>query len=156
VKEYHVLNLGAGVQSTALFLLARDPDPKVRFDLASFADTGEEPTAVYAHLEYLRALGSPEIWVRSAGSLGDDLIHGALNPAQFLRERFFAGFRVGVSPDLECQVYFYWGAKLLTEEKFTAAIRPLALCLATGCDPLERFLAEADLAIAQTLCRKVN
>ena len=82
MREYHVLNLGAGVQSTALFLLARDPDPKVRFDLAIFADTGEEPSAVYAHLEYLRALGSPEIWVRSAGSLGDDLIHGRNSTGQ--------------------------------------------------------------------------
>lgn len=84
------------------------------------------------------------------------LLDGALNPEQFLRERFFAGFRVGVSPDLECQVYFYWGAKLLTEEKFTVAIRPLALCVATGCDALERVLANADLAIAQALHRKVN
>jgi hypothetical protein len=63
VREYHVLNLGAGVQSTALFLLAREPDPKVRFDLAIFADTGEEPSAVYKHLGYLRSLGNPEIWV---------------------------------------------------------------------------------------------
>jgi hypothetical protein len=82
VREYHVLNLGAGVQSTALFLLARDPDPKVRFDLAIFADTGEEPAAVYTHLEYLRALGTPEIWVRSAGSLGDDLMHGRNSTGQ--------------------------------------------------------------------------
>ncbi|OWK45515.1 hypothetical protein [Fimbriiglobus ruber] len=76
MKEYHVLNLGAGVQSTALFLLAREPEQRVRFDLAIFADIGEEPAAVYAHLEHLRALGTPPIWVRSAGSLGDDLMHG--------------------------------------------------------------------------------
>jgi hypothetical protein len=76
VREFHVLNLGAGVQSTALFLLARDPDAKLRFDMAVFADTGEEPAAVYRHLEYLQSLGSPEIWVRSAGRLGDDLIRG--------------------------------------------------------------------------------
>ena len=82
MKEYHVLNLGAGVQSTALFLLARDPDPKVRFDLAIFADTGEEPSAVYTHLDYLRSLQAPEIWVRSAGSLGDDLIHGRNSTGQ--------------------------------------------------------------------------
>ena len=82
MKEYHVLNLGAGVQSTALFLLAREPDPKVRFDLAIFADTGEEPSGVYTHLDYLRSLGSPEIWVRSAGSLGNDLIHGRNSTGQ--------------------------------------------------------------------------
>ncbi len=82
MKEYHVLNLGAGVQSTALYLLAREPDPKVRFDLAIFADTGEEPAAVYTHLDHLRSLGAPEIWVRSAGRLGDDLMHGRSSTGQ--------------------------------------------------------------------------
>ena len=76
MKELHVLNLGAGVQSTALFFLAREPDAKLRFDLAIFADTGDEPAAVYRHLEHLRSLGRPEIWVRSAGRLGDDLVRG--------------------------------------------------------------------------------
>lgn len=46
MRELHVLNLGAGVQSTALYLLAREPDAKLRFDVAIFADTGDEPTAV--------------------------------------------------------------------------------------------------------------
>jgi hypothetical protein len=82
VQEYHILNLGAGVQSTALFLLAREPDPKVRFDLCVFADTGEEPGAVTRHLDYLRSLERPEIWVRSAGRLGDDLIHGRNSTGQ--------------------------------------------------------------------------
>src|ERR1700730_16865036 len=76
MREYHVLNLGAGVQSTCLFLLARQPDPKLRFDIAIFADTGEEPAAVYKHLEHLKSLGQPEIWVRSVGRLGDNLILG--------------------------------------------------------------------------------
>lgn len=80
--EYHVLNLGAGVQSTALFLLAREPDAKLRFDLAVFADTGEEPASVYVHLDHLKSLGTPEIWVRSAGRLGDDLIHGRNSTGQ--------------------------------------------------------------------------
>jgi len=31
VQEYHVLNLGAGVQSTCLFLLAREPDAAAEF-----------------------------------------------------------------------------------------------------------------------------
>jgi hypothetical protein len=84
------------------------------------------------------------------------LLDGALNPEQFLKERFFAGFRVGVSRELESQVYFYWGAKLLTEGKFTSALKPLALCVCTECDSLERVLANADLAIAQALHSKVN
>ena len=82
MKEIHVLNLGAGVQSTALFLLAREPDSNLRFDLAIFADTGEEPAGVYAHLDHLKSLGTPEIWVRSAGKLGDDLIHGRNSTGQ--------------------------------------------------------------------------
>lgn len=82
MKQYHVLNLGAGVQSTALYLLAREPDAKLRFDIAVFADTGEEPAAVYDHLEHLRGLGSPEIWVRSAGTLGDDLVRGRNSTGQ--------------------------------------------------------------------------
>ena len=82
MREFHLLNLGAGVQSTALFLLAREPDPKLRFDLAIFADTGEEPASVYSHLEYLQALSDPIIWVRSAGKLGDDLINGRNSTGQ--------------------------------------------------------------------------
>lgn len=82
MKQYHILNLGAGVQSTCLYLLAREPDAKLSFDLAIFADTGEEGTHVGHHLEYLRGLGSPEIWVRSAGRLGDDLIRGRNSTGQ--------------------------------------------------------------------------
>ena len=82
MTEYHILNLGAGVQSTALFLLAREPDAKLRFDLCVFADTGEEPAAVVKHLDYLKSLGWPEIWVRSAGRLGDDLIQGRNSTGQ--------------------------------------------------------------------------
>jgi hypothetical protein len=82
VNEYHVLNLGAGVQSTALFLLAREPDSKLRFDIAIFADTQEEPAAVAKHLDHLKSLGTPEIWVRSAGSLGDNLIAGTNSTGQ--------------------------------------------------------------------------
>lgn len=44
--------------------------------MAIFADTGEEPAAVYKHLDYLRSLDRPPIWVRSAGRPGDDLVKG--------------------------------------------------------------------------------
>ncbi len=82
MTEHHILNLGAGVQSTALFQLAREPDTKLRFDVAIFADTQEEPAAVAKHLEHLKSLGSPEIWVRSAGSLGANLIGGVNSTGQ--------------------------------------------------------------------------
>lgn len=71
-----VLNLGAGVQSTTLYLWALDG--LIHFDKAIFADTGDEPESVYAHLEFLRGLNGPEIEVVKpfATSLGDNLIHG--------------------------------------------------------------------------------
>lgn len=69
-----VLNLGAGVQSTALYLMFMRGEINPQIDCAIFADTGEEPDAVYRHLDWLIALGGPEIKVRSIGKLGDDLI----------------------------------------------------------------------------------
>lgn len=77
------------------------------------------------------------------------LLDGALDPEQFLEERFFGGYRVEVSRDLECQVYFYWGAKLVTEGRVNSAMRPLLLAVGTECDALERRLAEADLEEAR-------
>ena len=73
-KEYHILSLGAGVQSTALFLLGMDGDLDVEFDCAIFADPGDEPEAVYRHLDWLDSLGGCPIIVRSNGGLGNDLM----------------------------------------------------------------------------------
>ncbi len=83
MPEYHVLNLGAGVQSSALYLLAHTG--RIQFDVAIFADTQEEPQAVYQHLQYMIGLGSPPLWVRTAGRLGDDLLAGS-RPNQTVRE----------------------------------------------------------------------
>jgi hypothetical protein len=62
------LSLGAGVQSTTVLLLALAGtiDP---YEAVVFADTGDEPAAVYEHLERLRALTA--IDTVSAGHLGD-------------------------------------------------------------------------------------
>lgn len=78
MKEFHILNLGAGVQSTALYLMSLRREFNVPlFDYAIFADTGEEPEDVLHHVEWLRSLKGPEILTRSAGGrLGDDLIAG--------------------------------------------------------------------------------
>lgn len=86
------------------------------------------------------------------------LLDGALDPEQFLQERIFSGFQIEVSQGLECQVYFYWGARLLTEGKFRDAMRPLLLSVGTDCNALERFLANADLetACAQVVTSKDN
>jgi len=75
MREFHILNLGAGVQSTTLYLMALRSKIHA-IDRAIFADTGEEPGAVYEHLKWLQSLGGPPILIRSAGRLGDDLQHG--------------------------------------------------------------------------------
>ena len=80
MSELHVLNLGAGVQSTTLYLLAcpgiEKPVPALHFDYAVFADTQSEPKYVYRHLEWLKSLGGPEIIVATAGDLKADLVAG--------------------------------------------------------------------------------
>lgn len=80
MPEHHILSLGAGVQSTTLYLLSLDGEIQ-RFDYAIFADTQEEPQAVYDHLQWLQSLGGPPIEVRTAGKLGDDLIR-EIHPSQ--------------------------------------------------------------------------
>ncbi len=79
---YHILNLGAGVQSTALYLMFHHGQIIPQIDYAIFADTQEEPQAVYRHLEWLKSLGGPEILVRSKSRLGDDLIDGVNSTGQ--------------------------------------------------------------------------
>ncbi|MCZ2147986.1 MAG: hypothetical protein LC126_09420 [Bryobacterales bacterium] len=71
-----VLNLGAGVQSTTVYLMYLAGEIQPGIDCAVFADTGEEPAAVYSHLHWLQSLAGPPIIVRSAGRLGDDLMQG--------------------------------------------------------------------------------
>lgn len=71
-----MLSLGAGVQSTALYLMFRSGILTPQIDAAIFADTQEEPAAVYRHLEWLRGLDGPPILVRTIGKLGDHLMQG--------------------------------------------------------------------------------
>jgi hypothetical protein len=89
MKTYHVLNLGAGVQSTALALMFDEGEIKdvdgnpVQLTCAYFADTGDEPKAVYAHLEWLIGrIKSFPIHVRSKGRLSDDLSRGVHSTGQ--------------------------------------------------------------------------
>lgn len=79
MPEHRFLNLGAGVQSTALYLMSIDGDePEVpRFDAAIFADTQEEPDEVYRHLEWMESQGGPPIIRTTAGKLGDALERGS-------------------------------------------------------------------------------
>jgi len=82
MKELHILNLGAGVQSTTLYLMFMRGDLTPQIDYAIFADTGEEPTPVYRHLEWLQSLNGPRILVRSIGKLGEDLKYGRNSTGQ--------------------------------------------------------------------------
>ncbi|KKK77609.1 hypothetical protein LCGC14_2851880, partial [marine sediment metagenome] len=76
MREFNILSLGAGVQSTALYLMFMEGALKPALDYAIFADTGEEPEAVYAHLAWVQSLGGPPILVRQKSRLGDDLVKG--------------------------------------------------------------------------------
>jgi hypothetical protein len=71
-KELHmkVLSLGAGVQSTALYLMSSLGEFE-RADVAIFADTGWEPQAIYEHMEKLQALDTIPIHVVKQGDLRD-------------------------------------------------------------------------------------
>lgn len=72
-----ILSLGAGVQSSALLILAARGDlPKL--DAAIFSDTGWEPAAVYAHLnrleeEVAKPAGIP-IYRVSSGNIRNDAL----------------------------------------------------------------------------------
>ncbi|MCO1575912.1 hypothetical protein M8C13_09095 [Crossiella sp. SN42] len=91
-----LLSLGAGVQSTAVLLLACE-GAIPPFDYALFADTGWEPAAVYANLQRLREHatrhGIPVVTV-SAGDIRLD----ALDPAH----RFISMPLHVLNPDGTC------------------------------------------------------
>jgi hypothetical protein len=97
-----VLNLGAGVQSTTIYLMACEnrrvldmraaaalpggeglspfeplPFPAVgEVNFAIFADTQDEPEEVYRHVEWLQGLNGVPIFVRTKGRLSADLRNG--------------------------------------------------------------------------------
>lgn len=75
--EYNVLSLGAGVQSSALALMAAHGEITPTPDFAVFADTQAEPTEVYEWLETLRSLinAAPHpfpIYTVTRGNLTED------------------------------------------------------------------------------------
>ena len=80
-KEHRVLNLGAGVQSTTVYLMYVRGEITPQIEYAIFADTGEEPASIYRHLEWLKSLSGPPIVSVSIGKLGDDLQQGRSSPA---------------------------------------------------------------------------
>ena len=77
-KPFRVLNLGAGVQSSCLALMAERGELPggVRPDVAVFADTGWEPPSVYEHLEWLKGQLSFPVQTVSAGNIRENLLEG--------------------------------------------------------------------------------
>ena len=85
-RNIQALSLGAGVQSTVMALMADERyDGFERPDFAIFADTGWEPPAVYAHLDWLETQLSFPIVRVSAGNIRDSLLSGRnLEGRQFI------------------------------------------------------------------------
>ncbi len=80
--KHHVLNLGAGVQSTTVYLMYLRGEIAPHIECAIFADTGEEPAAIHRHLAWLKSLNGPPIVTVSIGKLGDDLQRGRNSTGQ--------------------------------------------------------------------------
>jgi len=70
-RDLRVLSLGAGVQSSTLFykIINNEIEP---VDCAIFADTGNEPKAVYNYLEHLSNLADFPVHIVSKGNIIDD------------------------------------------------------------------------------------
>ena len=74
----HIISLGAGVQSTVLYLMAALGELEPMPAAAIFADTQWEPAHVYKHLDWLQSLETDIPIVRvSAGDLYQNTWDGA-------------------------------------------------------------------------------
>lgn len=82
MKVFHILNLGAGIQSTTLYLMFLTGELTPKIDYAIFIDTGEEPAPVYKNLTWLKSLNGPPILVRSVASINNDFKQGRTSAGQ--------------------------------------------------------------------------
>jgi len=73
-KVIHVISLGAGVQSSAMALMAAHGELTPMPTVAIFADTQREPDHVYLWLEKLRELLPFPVVTTTAGDLGADFL----------------------------------------------------------------------------------
>jgi hypothetical protein len=71
-----ILSLGAGVQSTAIALMAMEKKIFPMPDAAIFADTGAEPRAVYKHLEWIKSVLSFPLHIVGKGDLKEEILDG--------------------------------------------------------------------------------
>lgn len=73
-----ILSLGAGVQSTALFILGCEGELVPKLDAAVFADTHWEPRHVMEHLANLQRFGAEHgvpVYLASRGDLAADVVN---------------------------------------------------------------------------------
>jgi hypothetical protein len=77
-----VISLGAGVQSTTLALMAAHGEIGPMPDCAIFADTGWEPKAVYAHLDWLESVLPFPVHRVSGGDLRANALLGSNTTGQ--------------------------------------------------------------------------
>lgn len=70
--KYNVLNLGAGVQSSTLALMAARGEVGPMPDFAVFADTQAEPDSVYHWLEWLKTQLPFPVYTVTTGNLTDE------------------------------------------------------------------------------------
>lgn len=93
-----IISLGAGVQSTTLYLMSVNGDIP-RADAAIFADTGWEPAGVYRHLEWLEDRFHAEIPITrvSVGNIREDTLAGRLPRAGVQYGRAFMTMPVYVA-----------------------------------------------------------
>ncbi len=87
-KTLTVISLGAGVQSSAMAIMAAKGDfPKP--DCAIFADTGYEPKMVYNYLELLKKILPYPVHVVSKGNIKKDMLDSIDNGTRFPTAPFF-------------------------------------------------------------------
>ena len=96
----HILSLGAGVQSTTLLLMALHGEITPMPDAAIFADTGWEPAAVYAHLDWCeqQMAGRIPLYRVSRGNLHDDYLRMAAIEGDLVAARKAGAVRFASMP----------------------------------------------------------
>jgi len=89
-----VLSLGAGVQSTTLALMAAAGEIEPP-DCAIFADTGAEPAAIYAHLDWLETVLPYPVHRVQRGNLRDDVLSNVRGAIKSGRSPNIPAFTMG-------------------------------------------------------------
>ena len=85
--DFTYLSLGAGVQSSALLVLACTDDRVPKPDVAIFADTGDEPAWVYEYLEVLKSYAEShevEVIVAQKGRLSEWVVDRQRSGERFI------------------------------------------------------------------------